>query len=118
MVRKEHKVKFRRQKASQLKRLQESWRRPKGMDSKMRLGKKGRPPTPEVGYRKPKEVRGIHPSGLVEVLVNNPNDVRKIDRERHAVRISARVGRRKREEILKVAEELGVKVLNPKGGRT
>jgi large subunit ribosomal protein L32e len=115
MAGKKRKLKFRRQQASQLKRLGEGWRRPKGLDSKMRLGKKGKPSTPSVGYRKLRATRGTSPSGLGEVLVNNPKDVKGVDPGQQAVRISARVGRRKREEILKVTKKRGIKVLNPGG---
>lgn len=115
MAGKKRKPKFKRQRASQLKRLRGGWHKPKGMDSKMRLGEKGKPPTPAAGYRKPRATRGTHPSGLREVLVSNPKDVGGVDPGRQAVRISARVGRRKREEILKITKKRGIKVLNPGG---
>ncbi|MEM2597607.1 MAG: eL32 family ribosomal protein, partial [Thermofilum sp.] len=55
---------------------------------------------------------GLHPSGFEEVLVHNVKDLERIDPKRQAVRIAATVGRRKRAEILKRAEELGITVLN------
>ncbi len=109
--------KFKRQESSRFKRLGESWRKPRGKDSKMRLGEKGKPPVPKVGYRKPRAVRGVHPSGLVEVLVNTPEDVEKVDPKRQAIRVASRVGRRKREQILRRAGERKIKVLNPGGGK-
>ncbi|NQE52743.1 50S ribosomal protein L32e, partial [ANME-1 cluster archaeon GoMg3.2] len=61
-----------------------------------------------------KEDRGLHPSGMHEVLIFNPNDLAKADPiDEVAVRIAATVGRRKREVIEEKAAALGIKVLNP-----
>ncbi len=105
---------FIRQESWRYVRIKESWRRPRGKDSKMRLRKKGYPKSPRVGYRTPKLVRGRHPSGFIEVLVHNVDEVRKLvtDPERQAIRIAASVGRRKRIEIIKYADEHGIRVLN------
>ncbi len=105
--------KFRRQEWFRYKRLGDKWRRPKGKHSKMREHKGYRPPVVDSGYRNPKKVRGLHPSGFREVLVFNPKDLESLNPEREAVRIAGRVGVRKRIEIEKKAEELGLRVLNP-----
>ncbi|WP_456454325.1 50S ribosomal protein L32e [Methanopyrus sp.] len=109
---KRKKPKFRRQEWHRYKRLGEKWRRPKGRHSKMRRKLKSRPKMPNPGYGSPKKVRGLHPSGYEEVLVYNPKDLEKIDPKRQAARIASRVGKRKRQEILDKAEELGIVVLN------
>jgi len=88
------------------------WRRPKGIDSKMRLKKKGKPRSPSIGWSSPKAVRGLHPSGYEEVLVHNVKELEKIDPTRQAARIAGTVGARKRELIIARARELGIKVLN------
>jgi len=103
---------FIRQESWRYVRVKESWRRPRGIDSKMRLKKKGRPPIPNIGYRVPKIVRGRHPSGFIEVLVHNVKELEGIDPKRYAIRIASTVGRRKRIEIIKMADKLGIKVLN------
>ena len=66
-----------------------------------------------MGYRQPKVLRGLHPSGLREVLVRNPRELEKVDPSREAARLSSTLGRRKREQILALAKEKGIKVLNP-----
>ena len=53
---------FERQESWRYKRLKPNWRRPKGIDNKMRRKIKGWPATVNVGYRGPKVVRGLHPS--------------------------------------------------------
>ena len=105
--------KFARQEAWRLKRLGEAWRRPKGLDNKMRRRIKGYPPMVDVGYRTPKEARGLHPSGFEEVLVHNVKELEKIDPAKQAARIAHTVGARKKSEIMKKAEELKITVLNP-----
>ncbi len=105
--------KFRRQEWFRFRRLGEKWRRPRGKDSKMRMGKSGKPAMPSVGYKSPKLLRGLHPSGLAEVMVSSPRDIEGVNPSRQAVRIASSVGRRKREQILARAKELGIKVLNP-----
>lgn len=96
-----------------LKRLDDSWRSPRrSLDNKIRLEKKGFPPRVKVGYRSPGEVRGLHPSGLIEVLVATPAQLNGLDPRTHIVRIASGVGVRKRGEILKRAKELGLKVAN------
>ncbi len=105
---------FKRQESWRYKRVEKSWRKPRGLDSKMRKRVKGWPKSVAVGYRGPKEARGLHPSGYVEVLVRNVDDVSKVDPETQAVRIGHTVGARKRVEILARAGERGIHVLNPK----
>ena len=78
----------------------------------MRKGLKYRPPRVKVGYRGPKLARNLHPSGFEEVMVYRVEDLNRIDPERQAARIGGTVGVRKRIEIIKKADELGIKVLN------
>lgn len=104
---------FRRQESWRYKRLEKSWRKPRGLDSKMRRGVKGWPKSVAIGYRGPKEARGLHPSGYVEVLVRNVDDVSGVDSETQVIRIAHTVGARKRVEVLARAEEMGIRVLNP-----
>ncbi len=105
---------FKRQESWRYKRVGKSWRRPRGLDSKMRKRVKGWPKSVTVGYRGPKETRGLHPSGYFEVLVRNVDDIGKVDSKTQAIRIAHTVGARKRVEILARAGDMGIHVLNPK----
>ena len=94
-------------------RLGTSWRKPRGIQSKVKLKEKGRIRMPNIGYGAPNRLKYLHPSGFKEILVHNVQELSKIDNIKEAVKIAHTVGNRKRNEILKKAEELKVKILNP-----
>jgi large subunit ribosomal protein L32e len=79
----------------------------------MRRRIRGWPPIVKIGYGEKKTLRGLHPSGLKEVLVHNLSELAKIDPKVGAARISHTIGEKKRIAILEKAREMGVKVLNP-----
>jgi len=92
--------------------LKESWRRPRGLDHKVRRKIKGWPPGVSVGYKGPKSARGLHPSGFKEVLVHNAQELSSIDPKTEAARIAHRVGKKKRVEIIAEAKKRKVAILN------
>ncbi|UCG37591.1 MAG: 50S ribosomal protein L32e [Candidatus Bathyarchaeota archaeon] len=110
---KARKPRFRRLESWRYKRLKENWRRPRGLDNKMRVKAKGWPKSVNIGYGGPRKARGLHPSGYREVLVHTPDDVAKLDPETETVRIGHTVGTRKRIQIASAARERGVRILNP-----
>ena len=107
------KPQFNRQDHHKKQRVPTSWRRPRGKLSKQRKGVKGKGDTVEAGFRTPTVVRGRHPSGFEEVRVHNVDDLEGVDGDHEAVRIASKVGARKRERIEEVAEDDGIRVLNP-----
>jgi large subunit ribosomal protein L32e len=111
---KRKKPRFRRQESWRFKRVTDRWRKPHGVDSKMRKKVKGWPVSPTVGYRNPKNIRGLHPSGFVEIRVYSVADLGGIDPELQAIKIAQTVGNRKRVEIMALAAEKGIHVLNPR----
>jgi large subunit ribosomal protein L32e len=89
-----------------------SWRRPRGLDNKIRRKIKGWPAGVSVGYKGPKIARGLHPSGYREVLVCNVKDLSTIDPNTQAGRIAHTIGKRKRTLIIAEAKKLNIKILN------
>jgi large subunit ribosomal protein L32e len=110
----EHRPKFKRQESWRYKRLAVTWRKPKGVDNKMRKQVSGVPPLVKIGYRGPRISRGLHPSGYVDILVHNVKDLMLLDNTKDAARIARTVGNKKRLEIVSKAESMGIKLINGK----
>ncbi len=108
------KPKFIRAESWKYDRFSLSWRKPRGLDNKIRRKILGWPPGPSMGYKGPKIARYLHPSGYREVLVNNVADLSTIDSSIQAARIAHTVGKRKRADIIAKAKELNIKILNVK----
>ncbi len=88
------------------------WRRPKGLQNKMRLAKKGYRVSVSRGYGSPKAVYGLHPKGLAIVTAANPEALKGLDPKVQGAEIPATVGLQKRIAILSAAAEAGITVLN------
>ncbi len=101
-----------RQEYARYKKLGIKWRRPRGKTSKMRRYEAGKPDMPAIGYRTPRAIRNLHPSGYNDVLVHNMKELEALNPETEAARISASIGKRKKLMMLDKASELGIKVLN------
>ncbi len=113
MVNPRKKSKFLKQGAKYLKRVKKKWKKPRGRHSKLKVKEKSKGAMPKIGYGAPKNLRGLHPSGFKEVLIQNLTDLESIDKEKEAGRISHKIGKKKRKNILERAEKLGIKILNP-----
>ncbi len=103
---------FHRQEWFRYKKFGDEWRKPQGGQSKLRRHFGYRWNLPSVGYRGPREVRGLHPSGFQEILVHNERQLDGLDPTKQAVRIAHGVGARKREIIEKACDDKGLRVLN------
>jgi len=106
------KPRFKRDDYEKKKKLSPSWRKPRGLFNKMRRGFPDKGPVVQVGYGAPTAIKGFHPSGFQEVLVNNLADLEEA-KPKQAVRIGGTVGARKKQAILERAFAKGLKVLNP-----
>ena len=104
---------FRRHESWRFVRIRSAWRRPTGIDNKMRMEVKGWPKKVKIGYRGPAIARGLHPSGKRDVLVHNISELEQMSPERDAARLAGALGRRNRIGLVSRAKELGIKVLNP-----
>jgi large subunit ribosomal protein L32e len=104
--------KFRRQEWFRYRKFGDEWRKPQGGQSKLRRHFGYRWNVPSIGYRGPRGVRGLHPSGFQEVLVHNERQLDGLDSKTQAVRIAHGVGTRKREIIERACDDKGLRVLN------
>src|SRR3989344_4804618 len=101
--------KFRRQEKYAERRVtNKTWRKPRGINSKMRMREGGKSNAVRIGYGSPSLHKGFHPSGFKEILINNEKQlalVAKVKDDKVAVRIGSTVGGKKRAVILKMADE-------------
>ena len=92
--------------------VKERWRKARGLDNKTRRKTKTGVKSPEAGYRNPKKIRGLHPSGLEDILVMHPSELESLDPKLHGIRVSAKLGSRKRIQLIETAREKGFHVFN------
>ncbi|KAI9795749.1 MAG: 60S ribosomal protein L32 [Piccolia ochrophora] len=93
-----------------------NWRKPKGIDNRVRRRFKGQIAMPSIGYGSNRKTRHLMPSGHKAFLVHNTNDVDLLlmHNKTFAAEIGHAVSSRKRVEIIARAKQLGVKVTNPR----
>jgi large subunit ribosomal protein L32e len=104
---------FKRQESWRLKRVKENWRRPRGVTSRMRKEKNGWPALVKAGHGSDGLKRGRHPRGLVERLVQNESDLEGLNPKLHIVRLSGRLGERRRLVLVERVRSLNVHIANP-----
>ncbi len=112
-VQKGKKPEFRRTDSHKYKRLDSNWRRPRGLQGKQRRHVAAKGALAQAGYGSPAAVKGLHPSGYMEVFVRNIADMQDIDPYVEAIRIAGVVGARKKAIIEAEAVKRGIKILNP-----
>jgi large subunit ribosomal protein L32e len=109
---KRRKPEFKRQEISFQKMLKRKWRHPRGKHSKLRKHEWARGRLPSPGYGSPQAVRGLDRLGYRPVRVFRPEDLSDINAKDERAQIASGVGKKKRLEILKKAEEMKIKVSN------
>jgi len=91
-----------------------SWRKPKGIDGRVRRRFKGALPMPSIGYGSDKKTRNIHPNGFKSVVVANVADIEMLmmHNRTYAATVAHSVSSRVRRQIIERAEQLAVRVTN------
>ncbi|KAG0636391.1 ribosomal protein L32e [Tuber brumale] len=108
---------FNRHQSDRYKTVKAAWRKPKGIDNRVRRRFKGQAVMPSIGFGSNKKTRHMMPSGHKAFLVQNTSDLDLLlmHNKTYAAEIGHAVSSRKRIEIIAKAKTLGVKVTNPKG---
>ena len=104
---------FNRQESWRYKRVKPAWRRARGVTSKIRKEESGWPAKVKVGYGTAAATRGLHPRGLQERLIHRLAELEGLDPKIHIIRISARVGERKRLPLLDELRHRNFHIANP-----
>lgn len=106
--------KFKRHQSDRYKTVKEAWRKPKGIDNRVRRRFKGQLPMPKIGYGSCKATKHVLPNGLRKILINNLKDLEMLvmQTKAYAAEVAHNVSARKRIEIVKKAKELSIKLTN------
>ncbi|KAF6252570.1 ribosomal protein L32e [Scenedesmus sp. NREL 46B-D3] len=91
-----------------------SWRRPKGIDGRVRRKFKGAIRMPNVGYGTNKKDRHVLPNGFKKVLVHNVKDLEMLLMHNRVfcAEVAHDVSARKRKEIVERANTLNIAITN------
>ncbi|KAI9008003.1 60S ribosomal protein L32 [Gaertneriomyces sp. JEL0708] len=106
--------KFKRHQSDRYKKVDESWRKPKGIDNRVRRRFKGQIAMPKIGYGSNQKTRHLLPNGFKKFLVKNTSDLELLlmHNRVYAAEIAHNISSRKRIAILERAAQLNVKVTN------
>jgi len=105
---------FKRHQSDRYASVKQAWRKPKGIDNRVRRRFKGNLPMPKIGYGSNKKTRHLLPNGLKKLVVNNLRevDILLMHNKTFAVEIAHGVSSRNRIPIVERAKALGLKVTN------
>ncbi|KAH3756668.1 60S ribosomal protein L32 [Pelomyxa schiedti] len=97
-------------------RLHPNWRKPRGIDNRMRRKFGGTAAMPGIGFGSDRRTRFRRPDHFYTFHVNNPKDIDLLlmHTGTYAAEIASTIGAKKRKAILKRAAKMGVKVENAK----
>ena len=93
-----------------------SWRKPHGIDCRVRRRFKGNKPMPKVGYGSDKSTRYLTPAGFKIFLVRNAADLEVLltNNRSYIGELAHNLSARKRLNLVRRAQELNVRLTNGK----
>merc|ERR1712126_17519 len=99
---------------SEYDKVKENWRKPKGIDNRVRRRFKGQYLMPSIGYGSNAKTRHMMPDGFRKFLVHNVKDLELLlmMKGSYAAEIAHNVSSRKRKDIVDRAGQLSIKVTN------
>merc|ERR1711988_1207151 len=105
---------FIRLQAKKFVRVPLKWRKPKGIDCRMRRRFKGTNLMPSIGYGTNKKTRHSLPDGFFKFQVRNVAELEVLlmSNRKYAAEVARNVSAKKRKEIVERAAQLNIKVLN------
>ncbi|KAG0283766.1 60S ribosomal protein L32 [Linnemannia gamsii] len=111
---KKHTATFKRHQSDRYKTVKESWRKPKGIDNRVRRRFKGQIAMPKIGYGNNKLTRHLMPSGFKKFLVSNIAELNLLlmHNRTFAAEIAHNVSSRNRIAIVERAQQLNIRVTN------
>ncbi len=107
--------KFIRHQSDRYDKLKRNWRKPKGIDNRVRRKFKGMYLMPNIGYGSAKATRHMMPSGFRKVLVHNVKEleVLMMQNKKFCAEIAHGVSAKNRKTLVERAQQLAIRVTNP-----
>jgi large subunit ribosomal protein L32e len=111
---KKHPRQFKRFQSDRFMRVAPSWRKPRGIDCRVRRRFRGQLQMPSVGFRSAVESRDILPNGFRKILVKTEDDLNTImmHNRLYCAELSHTLSSKTRKRLLEKANELDIKVTN------
>ncbi|KAK9759838.1 60S ribosomal protein L32 [Basidiobolus ranarum] len=105
---------FKRHQSDRYKTVKEAWRKPKGIDNRVRRRFKGQIPMPSIGYGSNQKTRHLLPNGFKKFVVSSPKELEVLlmQNRTYAAEIAHNVSSKNRIAIVERAQQLNVKVTN------
>lgn len=112
---KKHPKPFNRHQSDRFKRVDSSWRKPKGIDSCVRRRFRGTIRMPKIGYGTDRRYKHVESNGFIRFVVHNMDELRVLmmHNEKYSAEIASSVGNKLRTRLLAKAKQLDIKVTNP-----
>ena len=97
--------------------LKHKWRKPKGIDNRVRRRFKGQYLMPNIGYGSNKRTRHMLPTGFKKFVVHNVKELEVLMMQNRVYcgEIAHGVSSKKRKEIVERAKQLAIRLTNPNG---
>ncbi|KAL9979784.1 hypothetical protein ACROYT_G017499, partial [Oculina patagonica] len=105
---------FIRHQSDRFLRVKQSWRKPKGIDNRVRRRFKGQYLMPSIGYGSNKNTRHLMPDGFKKFVIHNVKELEVLlmANKSYAAEIAHNVSSKKRKEIVERAQQLAIKITN------
>merc|ERR1712113_579568 len=106
--------KFTRHQSDRYKKLTRNWRKPKGIDNRVRRKFKGMYLMPNIGYGSAKTTKHMLPIGFRKVLVHNVKglEVLMMQNKKFCAEIAHGVSAKNRKTLVERAQQLCIRVTN------
>ncbi|CAN0557501.1 unnamed protein product [Ectocarpus sp. 8 AP-2014] len=107
--------KFIRHQSDRYDKVKCNWRRPKGIDNRVRRKFKGMYKMPNIGYGSNSTTRHMMPTGFRKVLIHNIKEleVLMMSNKTYAAEIARGVSAKNRKSLIERAAQLAIRVTNP-----
>uniref|UniRef100_A0AAZ1X8Z2 60S ribosomal protein L32 n=1 Tax=Oreochromis aureus TaxID=47969 RepID=A0AAZ1X8Z2_OREAU len=107
--------KFIRHQSDRYVKIAKNWRKPRGIDNRVRRRFKGQMLMPNIGYGSNKKTKFMLPTGFKKFLVHNVKELEVLlmSNKTHCAEIAHNVSSKNRKLIVERAAQLAIKVTNP-----